>query len=164
MLSPLLQDILFPFYLYPHYRGSILSMLSCFPLLPYDHPTHTQPLPKHTDTGSHPQAHTCTQKHTQIHKDTHTHTFPTHVTQSQCCRIEMQEKKIIPLQNVYQGGRFSGIMVGGMVAPTTSRSLGGTSLVIQWLRLCIPKVGGWSSLPGQATRSHMPQLRPREAK
>ena len=35
----------------------------------------------------------------------------------------------------------------------------GTSLVIQWLRLCAPKVGGLGSTPDQGTRSHTPQLR-----
>ncbi|TEA40864.1 hypothetical protein DBR06_SOUSAS13310011, partial [Sousa chinensis] len=33
------------------------------------------------------------------------------------------------------------------------------SLVIQWLRLCLPNVGDPGSIPDQGTRSHMPQLR-----
>ncbi|TEA33613.1 hypothetical protein DBR06_SOUSAS3910181, partial [Sousa chinensis] len=33
------------------------------------------------------------------------------------------------------------------------------SLVVQWLRLHAPKAGGLGSIPGQGTRSHMPQLR-----
>ncbi|TEA30168.1 hypothetical protein DBR06_SOUSAS4810039, partial [Sousa chinensis] len=33
------------------------------------------------------------------------------------------------------------------------------SLVVQWLRLCAPNAGGPDSIPDQATRSHMPQLR-----
>ncbi|TEA37350.1 hypothetical protein DBR06_SOUSAS1910041, partial [Sousa chinensis] len=33
------------------------------------------------------------------------------------------------------------------------------SLVVQWLRLCAPNAGGLGSIPGQGTRSHMPQLR-----
>ncbi|TEA38087.1 hypothetical protein DBR06_SOUSAS5810019, partial [Sousa chinensis] len=32
--------------------------------------------------------------------------------------------------------------------------LQGTSLVIQWVRLCIPCAGGPGSIPGQETRSH----------
>ena len=32
----------------------------------------------------------------------------------------------------------------------------GTTL---WLRLCTPNAGGPGSIPGQGTRSHMPQLR-----
>ena len=36
----------------------------------------------------------------------------------------------------------------------------GTSLVVQWLRLWAPNAGGPGSIPGQGTRSHMPQLRP----
>ena len=35
----------------------------------------------------------------------------------------------------------------------------GTLLVVQWLRLCTPNTGGPSSIPGRATRSHMPQYR-----
>ena len=33
-----------------------------------------------------------------------------------------------------------------------------TFLVIQWLRLCIPNVGGPGLIPGQGTRAHMLQL------
>ena len=36
----------------------------------------------------------------------------------------------------------------------------GTSLVIQWLRLFAPNVGGLDLIPGQGTRSHMLQLGP----
>ena len=35
----------------------------------------------------------------------------------------------------------------------------GTSLVVQWLRLCAPNTGAPSSIPSQGTRSHMLQLR-----
>ena len=34
----------------------------------------------------------------------------------------------------------------------------GTSLVVQWLRLRAPNAGGPGSIPGQGTRSHVPQL------
>ena len=37
----------------------------------------------------------------------------------------------------------------------------GTSLVVQWLRLCAPNAGGPGSIPGQGSRSHMQQLRAR---
>ena len=37
----------------------------------------------------------------------------------------------------------------------------GTSLMVQWLRLHAPNAGGLGSIPGQETRSLMPQLRPR---
>ncbi|TEA25092.1 hypothetical protein DBR06_SOUSAS6010076, partial [Sousa chinensis] len=33
------------------------------------------------------------------------------------------------------------------------------ALVVQWLRLRIPNAGGPGSIPGQGTRSRMPQLR-----
>ena len=36
----------------------------------------------------------------------------------------------------------------------------GTSLVVKWLRLSTPNAGGPGLIPGQGTRSHMPQLRP----
>ena len=35
----------------------------------------------------------------------------------------------------------------------------GSSLVVWWLRLHAPSVGGPSSILGQETRHHMPQLR-----
>ena len=35
----------------------------------------------------------------------------------------------------------------------------GTSLVDQWLRLCVPKAGGRGPIPGQGTRPYMLQLR-----
>jgi len=40
----------------------------------------------------------------------------------------------------------------------------GTSLVVQWLRVHDPNACGLSSIPGQETRSHMPQLRSGAAK
>ena len=40
----------------------------------------------------------------------------------------------------------------------------GTSLVVQWLRLCTPNAGGLGSIPGQGARSRMQQLRPSAAK
>ena len=38
----------------------------------------------------------------------------------------------------------------------------GTPLVVQWLKLHTPNARGLDSIPGQATRSGMLQLRPRE--
>ena len=40
-----------------------------------------------------------------------------------------------------------------------SQPILGTSLVVQWLRLHAPNVGGLGSIPGQGTRSHMLQTR-----
>ena len=40
----------------------------------------------------------------------------------------------------------------------------GTSLVVQWLRPCIPNSGSWGLFPGLGTRSHTPQLRACAAK
>ena len=39
-----------------------------------------------------------------------------------------------------------------------------TSLIVQWLNLQAPNAGGLGSIPGQRTRSHMPQLKPSTAK
>ena len=43
--------------------------------------------------------------------------------------------------------------------PGLKFSIQGTSLVVQWLRLCTPKAEGLGSIPGQGTRSHIPQLK-----
>ena len=37
--------------------------------------------------------------------------------------------------------------------------VGGTSLVVQWVKLCAPKCRGLGSIPGRGARSHIPQLR-----
>ena len=39
------------------------------------------------------------------------------------------------------------------------QEIAGTSLVVQWLRLHDPKTGDSGSIPGQGTRSDMPQLK-----
>ena len=41
----------------------------------------------------------------------------------------------------------------------SSKRMGGTSLVVQWLRLLSPNTGGLCSIPGQGPRSYMPQQR-----
>ena len=41
---------------------------------------------------------------------------------------------------------------------------GGTSLVVQWLRLCAPNAGDLGSISGQGTRYCVLQLRPSTAK
>ena len=41
----------------------------------------------------------------------------------------------------------------------TSKVWEGTSLLVQWVRLCVPNAGGPGSIPGQRTKAHMPQLR-----
>ena len=49
--------------------------------------------------------------------------------------------------------------VGEKTSHQKQRQKMGTSLVAQWLRLCAPGAGGMGLIPGQGTRSHMPQLR-----
>ena len=50
------------------------------------------------------------------------------------------------------GGRVCGCI------PESQEYLG-AFLAVQWLRLHAPNAGGWGSIPGQGTRSHMLQLR-----
>ena len=52
---------------------------------------------------------------------------------------------------------FQKLMLGNWVS-TCKRVKLGTSLVIQWLRLCVPKAGGPGLIPDQGTRSHIPHL------
>ena len=52
-----------------------------------------------------------------------------------------------------------GILLQLAILPTSLKSHPGTSLVVQWLRLRAPNAGGPGSIPGQGTRSHMPQLK-----
>ena len=47
---------------------------------------------------------------------------------------------------------------------TKQLSILGTSLVVQWLRVCAPNGGGPGFIAGWQTRSHMLQLRPGAAK
>ena len=44
----------------------------------------------------------------------------------------------------------------GPLTGAVQEALVGTSLVVQWLRLCAPNVGG---LPGQETGSHTPEAK-----
>ena len=39
------------------------------------------------------------------------------------------------------------------------KEVSGTFLAVQWLKLHAPNTGGLGSIPGQETRSHMPQVR-----
>ena len=45
------------------------------------------------------------------------------------------------------------------MSPHPKRAFPGTSLVVQWLRPCVPSAGGPGWIPGQGTRSYMPQLK-----
>ena len=55
------------------------------------------------------------------------------------------------------GGRKSA--PGGEGMQRGNKEIRGTLLVLQWLRLQAPNTGGPGSIPGQGTRSHMPQLK-----
>ena len=39
----------------------------------------------------------------------------------------------------------------------TQNTVRGTSLVVQWLKLCAPNAAGPGSIPGRGTKSHLPQ-------
>ena len=60
-------------------------------------------------------------------------------------------------------GLLQGGEVGGRHGKTSNglsqENWTGTSPVVQWLRLCPLNIGSWGLIPGQGTRSHMPQLR-----
>ena len=47
---------------------------------------------------------------------------------------------------------------------TTLKTIPGTLLVVQWLRLHAPNIEGPGSISHQGTISHMPQVRPSAAK
>ena len=49
----------------------------------------------------------------------------------------------------------------GVIREAVRKDHKGTSLVVQWLRFHLPMQGAQDSIPGQGTRSHMPQLRTR---
>ena len=47
----------------------------------------------------------------------------------------------------------------GVGCPIRESRADGTSLVVQWLRLCAPNAGGLGLILGQGTRSYMQQLK-----
>ena len=67
--------------------------------------------------------------------------------------------KAIPAKLSINHRRTSGLCDLSLLKPVV-----GTSLVIQWLKLCAPNLGSLGSIPGQGTRFHMPQLRPDTAR
>ena len=54
--------------------------------------------------------------------------------------------------------KFSKVCPACEILRSLREQEGGTSLVIQWLRLCIPSAGGLSSIPSQGTKPRMLQL------
>ena len=67
-----------------------------------------------------------------------------------------------PLAQALMFTTFAHLAVEVLLQKTTASQLGlgGTSLMVQWLRLCAPNTGALGLIPGQGARSHMPQLRP----
>ena len=57
---------------------------------------------------------------------------------------------------VVVGGHLGG---GWPVQAPLRKEAEGASLVVQGLRFCTPNAGGPGLIPGQGTRSHMPQLK-----
>ena len=55
--------------------------------------------------------------------------------------------------------QFPGLWIQTTLTKPMWKPMPGTSLVVQWLRLRAPNSGGLGSIPGQGTRSHMPQLK-----
>ena len=54
---------------------------------------------------------------------------------------------------------FESQQSGSRAHTTEDYGLTRTSLVVQWLRLHAPNAGDPGLIPGQGTRSHMPQLK-----
>ena len=96
-----------------------------------------------------PQSHTCRKEITK--------TVNNHKGQRQCNNkyIPDDERKYLSTETVFQLN---------FQEWKQNIDISGISLVIQWLRLLPPTVGGWGSIPDQGTRSYMPQLKiPRAA-
>ena len=82
---------------------------------------------------------------------------------------EIKDRKTIQRINKTKSCFFKKVKIDKTLARLTKKrrlkllksenGSGGTSLVVQWLRLCAPNAAGPGSIPGQGTRSHMPQLR-----
>ena len=59
----------------------------------------------------------------------------------------------------YNSGKGLPLLSSGEEAKDAEKHCIGTSLVVQWLRLCAPNAGDSGSIPGQETRSQMLQLK-----
>ena len=83
---------------------------------------------------------------------THTHIYVCMVSHFSCVQL------FVILWNVVQQNPLSMRILWARILVWE------TSLVVQWLRLHAPNAGDPGLIPGQGTRSHMPQLRPGAAK
>ena len=83
---------------------------------------------------------------------THTHIYVCMVSHFSCVQL------FVILWNVVQQNPLSMRILWARILVWE------TSLVVQWLRLHAPNAGDPGLIPGQGTRSHMPQLRPGTAK
>ena len=72
-------------------------------------------------------------------------------------------EKLPVLDKLYSGMSYSSL---GMTSVLMNRKYMylGASLVVLWLRLCIPNVESTGLIPGQRSRSHISQLKPSTAK
>ena len=66
------------------------------------------------------------------------------------------KKKFDKIQYSFMIKTLNKLSIGGMYLNIIKATYG-TSLVVQWLRLHVPNAGSLGSIPGQGTRSHMPQ-------
>ena len=100
-----------------------------------------------------------TDAHTFTHRHTHRGALPISpcLTPSPCYQYPEPLPSGKPMLPVHWPCPCS---ISQLLPPLPSKwAQWGTSLAVQWLRLRDPSAGGRSSIPGQGTRPHMPQLK-----
>ena len=64
----------------------------------------------------------------------------------------------VPSKNLPPQSRVSSVKEDPAQSKKKKSLIQGTSLMVQWLRLCAPNAGGLGSIPDQGTRPHLLQL------
>ena len=83
-------------------------------------------------------------------------------TRSQPSTAPVQEEIILRVEQHIPAARCSSELLpfpADLPRVAVNYNILGTSLVVQWLRLCTPNIGGPGLIPSQETRSRMLQLR-----
>ena len=87
-----------------------------------------------------------------------------HLSASSIIHYKLNSMALISLQQTLKTSRERKEQAVAYTHTHSQSGLAGTSLLVQWLRLPAPIAGGPGSIPGQGTRSHVPQLRHSTAK